>query len=331
MKRFLAMLLAMLLCASCALAEAAEEAETAQEQQEESSASGSWLASVLGEQKAKREETKQPAAKSSYVAQLYIDGEISSQSYLYDHEGTLEAIGKLADDEANTALLLCLNTPGGSLYEADELYHALMAYKEETGRSIYAYMEQECCSAGVYIAMAADRIAASRMTITGSVGVYMETYSEAGLYHLLGIENEYIATGENKVAGYPELTQAQREIYQALVDESFVFFKEAIASARGLTPDQMTGFTDGRLLSALQARELGLIDEIVYEDEFTQALLAGYGEDVKLRDVTPQNDFGYGYGLGSSSLLDWLDMITPDTAEDTQSLSPAPRQGGLRS
>lgn len=251
---------------------------------------------------------KQPA---HYLAVLDIDSEISEYDSYYDHIGVLDAIDDLMEDENNDALILRLNTPGGNLYEADELYHSLMLYKQ-LGRPVYAYMEQECCSAGVYVAMAADTIMAARMTITGNVGVYMQTYSEAGLLDKLGIENEYIATGENKVAGYPELTDTQRAIYQALVDESFALFKAAIMASRGMTQEQMAPFLDGRLLSAMQAKELGLIDRVCFPDEFyahVEALHPG----AQYRNVTPEAPYAGSLldMLGGGGLTDILDLIGP--------------------
>lgn len=291
---------------------------------------GSWLSSVLGDTAYGIQERAQASAadeQGGSIAHLLIDGEISAYAYDYDHAATLEVLEELRTDTDNSALLLVLNTPGGSLYEADELYHAIMMYKQETGRPVYAYMQQECCSAGVYIAMAADRIAASRMTITGSIGVYMQAMSEAGLYDMLGIDNEYVATGKNKVTGYPELTDEQIAIYQSLVEESFGFFKQAIADARGLTQEQMQGFLDGRLLSAIQAKEFGLIDSIAYEDEFENSLIEAHG-GIPLKDVTPMGMFD-DLGFGSDAILNWLEYFMPDIGAEAVRKRPSVR--GLQS
>jgi len=316
MKTWSMLLLTLMLCISCAIAEEAK---------------GSWLASVLGEERAQvLSEGIRSAEKkhNGYAGLIYIEGEVSEYSHDYDHVGTLNQIDELMDDENNAALILYMNTPGGSLYEADELYHRLMTYKAETGRPVYAYMAQECCSAGVYIAMAADRIAAARMTLTGSVGVYMSTYSQAGLFDKLGIEIEYIATGENKLAGYPQLTDAQRAIYQALVDESFESFKAAIADARKLTPEQIEAFADGRLMTAAQAKAAGLIDDVLYYDEFIDAILGEMGESVTVRDVTPQET---GMGFGSEQLLEWLFHLAPQMGGQAQEGMQRMQAGGLKS
>lgn len=259
-------------------------------------AEGNWLESVLSGNTPSQEE------EGGTVTLLTLEGEISASDYWYDHVGTLEAIEALAEEEENVALLLVLNTPGGGIYEADELYHALLTYKEKTGRPVYAYMAQQCCSAGVLAAMAADTVLAARMTVTGSIGVYTESYSEAGLYEKLGIEHIYIASGENKVSGYPEMTDEQLAIEEAIVAESFGYFKEAIAASRGLTQEQMEPFLDGRVLTASQAKEMGLIDDVLYYDEAVDWILARH-EGAALEDVTPgwEED-----SYSSGGLFDWL-------------------------
>jgi len=270
-----------------------------------------WLKDALGDMtQAVREgasgamqATERP--QKQHLAMLYIEGELIEGDSYYDHVGTLTAIEDLMYDDENAALFLVFNTPGGGLYESDELHHTIMTYKQATGRPVYAYMKQECCSGGVYAAMAADAVYASKMTITGSVGVYVNTYSEAGLLEKLGIEQEYITTGENKVSGYPTLTESQRAIEQAMVDEGFEFFKSVIREGRGLTDEQMAPFLDGRILTALQAKEAGLIDEVLYYDEAVDRILTELGEHVAIRDITPEVQMGFEDML-SSEILKWI-------------------------
>lgn len=322
MKKTMAMfvLMTLMLCMACAQAE---------------NAPGSWLTSVLGDELSRElrmsfEKNEKDDAKSDgYIALLYIEGQIFEDDYDYDHIGTLNTIDELMEDEKNSALMLYMNTPGGSLYEADELYYKIMTYKKQTGRPVYAYMAQECCSAGVYIAMAADRIAASRMTLTGSVGVYMSTYSQAGLFEKLGIENEYVATGENKVAGYPKLTDEQRAIYQAIVDEGFAHFRDVIASSRALTQEQMQMFLDGRVLTAAQAKAMGLIDDVLYYDEFTD-LIKELHDQAEIRDRTPEADYGM-FGSGGADMLKWLLEVMPSGSAKGNSASDSGKKGGLMS
>lgn len=289
MKKWSVLLLALCMALVCALAEA----------------EGNWLSGVLeGVGSAAQDVSGQFAREEKNLALLFIEDELIEGASYYDHVGTLEAIEDLVYDNKNAALLVVFNTPGGGLYESDELHHALMTYKAATGRPVYAYMKQRCCSGGVYAAMAADTIYASRMTITGSVGVYVETYSEAGLLEKLGIEREYITTGENKVSGYPTLTESQRAIEQAMVDEGFEFFKSVIREGRGLSDEQMAPFLDGRILTALQAKEHGLIDEVLYYDEAIGRIDTALG-GVRFKDITPEAQMGF-EDMISSEIMKWF-------------------------
>ena len=278
-------------------------------------AEGKWLDTVLGGDGAGKGANggRRRGAHDEYVAMLEIYGEISASDYEYDHYGTLEAIEELVEDEDNIGLILLMDTPGGSAYEMDEVYHALMTYRGETGRPVYAYMEQECCSAGVYIAMAAECIYAARMTLTGSVGVYMEESSYGGLMEKLGVTTEYIVTGENKVSGQNGLSETQRAILQGIVDESFGFFKDAIALARGAEVASNEELLDGRLLTAYQALDIGLIDGVMYYEEAIDAFyeLGRFG-DVKLVNVTPDPWYeSFMSGGWNDSSEDWTEDSQP--------------------
>ncbi len=279
-------------------------------------AEDNWLAGILGEQAG----GKGTEAKGQNIALLRIEDAIEKSAYFYDQAGTLEAIDALIRDSDNQGLLVVLDTPGGSLYDADEVYHALMRYKEDTGRPVYAYMAEECCSAGVFVAMAADSIGAGRMTITGNVGAYIESYSEAGLDEKLGLERVYVSTGKNKVVGYPELTPEQREIYQQLVEESFGYFKQAISQARGLTEEQMAGFLDGRLLSAVQAQQMGLVDDVLYFEEML-ARVEEKHPGAELLDVTPEESYGLQGTFEMPQLFKWLEESGEDAASSRLGIS----------
>ena len=280
------------------------------------SAEGSWFESVM---EGRRKEGGKSKPREAYVATLAIYSEIDSSNYSYDHYGILEVIDNLIDDEQNLGLILLLDTPGGSIYEADELYHELMLYREETGRPVYAYMEQECCSGGVYIAMAAEKIFASRMTLTGSIGVYMGESNAAGLLEKLGIRMEVVASGENKVHGADGMTDEQRAILQGIVDEGFGFFKEAIAQARGEQLLFDTELLDGRLLTASQALQKGLIDGILYYSDAMDMFydLGGFG-NAEMRDVTPS--WYDGFSLENMGLGSGFPQLDEESAEQAAQL-----------
>lgn len=266
-------------------------------------------------------------AGKPYVARIIVEDEISEYSYYYDHVGVLAALEELMEDRDNRALLLYLNTPGGSMYEVDELYVKLMAYRETTGRPVYAFAAQAALSGGMYVAMAADRFMAARMSDLGSIGVIYTLTSEAGLYEKLGIESYIVASGENKAFGWPELTEEQRAFLQESVDEAFDVFVQIICEARGLTREEVLAFADGRTFTAKKALEYGLIDAVMTYDEAVDALYAAAGlDDAPLVDYPAYDEEAWD---------EWDDMDWIQNEEDNlldwieERLTRGVRQDGL--
>lgn len=194
-------------------------------------------------------------------------------SVSYDHYGILRYIDKMMSSDYNKGILLVINSPGGTVYHSDELYLKLMEYKQETGRPIHAYMEQEACSGGYYIAMAADKISANRNAWTGSIGVRISYYNYSELMDNLGVEEIHITSGENKAMGSSgtPLTEEQKDIFQSLVDESYEQFLEIVADGRKMTEAQVRPLADGRIYTAKQAQEVQLIDTVEDYSEFELA------------------------------------------------------------
>lgn len=199
----------------------------------------------------------------------------------YNHELLIEYVNRLMQNDYNQGIILRLDTPGGTVYEADELYLKLMEYKEKTGRPIWAYMEGTCCSGGVYIASAADEEIANRITTTGSIGVIISTYDLSGLYEKLGIQEVNIVSAKNKdmgTSGKP-MTDEQLAIYQGVVDEYYERFVEIVAQGRNMSADAVKKLADGRIYTATQALDNGLIDDIMTADEFDSYVRVTSGVD----------------------------------------------------
>lgn len=208
-----------------------------------------------------------------YVAVVKIEGTIQQQTETslfetaagYQHDTTMEYVDHLMNDPYNVGILLYVDSPGGAVYEADEMYRKLIEYKETTGRPIWDYMAHYAASGGYYISAAADKIYANTNTITGSIGVIMSGYDLTGLYEKLGIKYFSITSGENKDSS--QLTEEQIAIYQTQVDEIYQEFVNVVAQGRGMDTETVKALADGRTYTARQAVENGLIDEIAsYED-----------------------------------------------------------------
>lgn len=195
---------------------------------------------------------------------LRVEGTLSASDASYNHAATLEHIKLLGEDEGNAGILLYLNTPGGGVYESDELYRALESYKEDTGRPVYAYMAATCASGGYYVCMAADNLTANYNTTTGSIGVYIALTDTSGLYEKIGVKTVLIRSGENKGVGTEgvEITPEQQAVYQSSVDESYQRFISLVMDGRGLDEARARELSDGRTYTASQALENGLVDEL---------------------------------------------------------------------
>lgn len=226
-------------------------------------------------------------------------GSMYATTATYNHDLLMEYVDLLIDNEYNKGIVLRLNTPGGTVYEADELYMKLMEYKEKTGRPIWAYMESQCCSGGVYLAAAANEQYANRITTTGSIGVILSTYDMSGLYEKLGIKEVNIVSAENKdmgSAGKP-MTSEQKAIYQSFVDEYYNRFVEIVATGRNMSVDEVKVLADGRVYTATQAVDNGLIDGIKSSEEFDEYVKEQSGVDVLYEPASQENPWSQLFGM----------------------------------
>lgn len=206
-----------------------------------------------------------------YIGTLYVEGEIS-EAYMgeYDHEYLMNSIDAMMADEENKGMILYVNTPGGSVFASDELYLKIREYQENTGRPVYSAMQSQATSGGYYISAPADKIFANRNCWTGSIGVTMGTFMDvSGLLEKLGIRTETITSGDNKAmgSGFEPMTYEQRAIFQSLIDEAYDQFVAIVAEGREMDDTEVRKLADGRIYTAAQALDNGLIDQIgTYEE-----------------------------------------------------------------
>ena len=251
-----------------------------------------------------------------FVGVIDIVGEISGVSDYYstgtyNHSLYMDYIDSLMETEYNEGILLYVDTPGGNVYESDELYLKLMEYKEETGRPIWAYFASEACSGGYYISMAADKIYANRNCWTGSIGVIVSLMNAEGLYEKLGLEEINIASGDNKAMGSmgEELTQEQYDILQSLVDEAYDQFVDIVCEGRELSEETVRELADGRIYSAKQALEVDLIDGICLQEEM---------KDLFVKEEKLSEDVIFHTPEGEMESFDWLTEYLFFAAEKLQ-------------
>lgn len=239
-----------------------------------------------------------------FLAELDISGEIGpttvQSAYVsggYDHDLYMDLLDQLMDNSENKGVLLYIDSPGGTVYESDELYLKLLEYKETTKRPVYAYFAAEACSGGYYIAMAADEIYANRNAWTGSIGVIISLLNYKELSEKIGVRSVDITSGRNKTmgSGFDDLTDEQREILQSMVNEAYAQFVDIVAAGRKLERERVLELADGRIYTAQQALDLKLIDHIAGEESAVDEILKKCGLEPDAEIYLPARESAFGF------------------------------------
>ena len=190
-----------------------------------------------------------------------------------------EELEKAADDVRVRAVVLRINSPGGTVTASDILYHEIMRFKERRKIPVVASILDVGASGGYYVALAADRIYAHPTTVTGSIGVLMLTVNAGGLLERIGVTASYVKSGEFKDMGSPfrSLRPEERALFQDLIDRFYGRFVELVARSRKLDEARVRAFADGRVYTASEALGLGLIDQVGYLEDAIAAARSAAG------------------------------------------------------
>lgn len=171
---------------------------------------------------------------------------------------------KIRQDSAIKAVILRINSPGGSVTASDEIFETIMRFKAETNLPVIASLSEVAASGGYYIALAADTIIASPTTITGSIGVIANTYNFKELADKYGVKEISIKSGNNKnfLSPLQEPSSEEQAILKSIVDEAYGQFVNRVATSRKQNKDSFIAIADGRPLSGTQAEGYKLIDKV---------------------------------------------------------------------
>jgi len=169
---------------------------------------------------------------------------------------------KAESDGGIKAVVLRIDSPGGSAAASQEIASEVRHFKEVTGKPVVISMGDVAASGGYYISAYADRIVANPSTLTGSIGVISHFIYIEGLLEKWGLELEIVKTGRHKDMGIWPLTDEQRKIMQDITDDLYEQFVAAVAQGRGLSAAEVRGLATGQLYTGNQALNLGLVDEL---------------------------------------------------------------------
>lgn len=189
-------------------------------------------------------------------------GEISVEDLILDDSERLDALADALDDDSVKALIVRINSPGGTVVGGETLFKGLRSFAEK--KPVVAVMGELATSAGYMVALGADRIYAHNGTLTGSIGVLLQTADVTGLMDKIGVKPELVKSGALKAQPNPmePFSKDARQAIRAVVMDMYDQFVALVAERRGLTADAVRPLADGRVFTGRQALGHGLIDAI---------------------------------------------------------------------
>jgi protease IV len=237
------------------------------------------------------EEVIEDGSAAKRIAVLEVDGVIQDvntatsifESAGYNHEVFMEQLKTVQEDDSVKAVILKVNSPGGGVVESAQIHEKLVEIQEESKKPVYVSMGSMAASGGYYIAAPAEKIFASKETLTGSLGVIMQSINYSELAEKYGVDFVTIKSGPHKDIMSPtrEMTEEEREILQSMVNNSYEGFVDVIAQGRGMSEEEVKNIADGRVYDGIQAKENNLIDDFGYIED----VIAQMKKDLKLEDA----------------------------------------------
>lgn len=202
---------------------------------------------------------------------------VSVSGLITEDRKTTRAIDALADNDQVKALILAIDSPGGSVAGGESLHDAIA--RVAARKPVVVTMGGLAASAGYMIAVPANRIFAREATLTGSIGVLLETGEVSGLLSKIGISAEVVRSGplKDEPSLVRPLSPAGKEVLQALVNDMYDQFVQMVASGRHMDPTKVRSLGDGRAYTGRQALTLGLVDAIGGEREAKDWLVSAKG------------------------------------------------------
>lgn len=182
----------------------------------------------------------------------------------------IEKLDKAANDDNVKAVVIRMDTPGGTVVAADIMYHQLKEFKRKTQKPVIVSVTGMACSGGYYLSCAADGIIAQPSSVVGNIGTIFQTFSIEGTMNKIGIKTVTIKSGTLKDIGSPlhNLTDPEKEVLQGIITEMFQQFVSIVHESRkSISEQKLTELTDGRVFTAKQALDEKLIDKIGYLPE----------------------------------------------------------------
>lgn len=266
------------------------------------------------------------SAVTPQIARISIDGFIAGS------EKTRELMKRVGESSAVSGVVVAINSPGGTTTGSEELFRNLRTLAEK--KPIVAFVDGTAASGAYITAIAADHIVARETSLVGSIGVLFQYPEVSGLLDKVGVKVEEVKSSPLKAepSGFHPTPPAAREALQAIVGDTFGWFKDLVAERRKMNPDQIKAVADGRVFSGRQSVPLGLIDETGNERQAIAWLERekGVAKNLPVRDWKPRSDNRFGLfsaAAAGAGLLGYDELAArlQQAGSETAALS----QGGL--
>jgi protease-4 len=220
-----------------------------------------------------------------------------------------------AEKDKVKGILLTVDSPGGSAAASQEVFEEILRLKAKAKIPVVCSMGDIAASGGYYIAAAADEIVANRATLTGSIGVIMYLFNAQGLLNKVGIAPEVIKTGPFKdiASPYRPMTPPERDLLQALINNTYQQFLGDVAKGRKMTVEQVRNLAGGKIYTGEQALQVKLVDTLGSRTDAVRILArrAGVSGEPKVKNYT------------KGSWTDWIDDIGFETRSFTGAFKTA--------
>lgn len=247
------------------------------------------------------------------IAVLTLDGVIqdtgSASPFLapgYNHRLFMSQLNEIYEDSSVKGVVLSVNTPGGGVVESADIHNAIQMIQEEKEVPVYVSMGGMAASGGYYVSAPAEKIYVHPETITGSIGVIMESINFAKLAEKHGIDFNTIKTGPYKdiMSASREMTDEERAMLQEMLNDSYDRFVDIIVDGRGMSEAAVRKVADGRILNGRQAIEAGLADDYGRTGDAIQGLQEDYGlENATVFEYTTNDSWSTLFGVKMKSFF----------------------------
>lgn len=189
-------------------------------------------------------------------------GVVTIEGVIRDSQEISRQLNAFGKDGSIKAVVLRIDSPGGGVAPAQEIYDAVLAVKKK--KKVVASMGSLAASGGYLIACAADRVVANPGTVTGSISAIMHFANAEELLKKIGLKSSVVKSGRFKDIGTPTrpMTEDEKALIQSLVDDTYDQFLEAVSKGRRIPKEDLRRIADGRVFTGRQAQKLGLVDEL---------------------------------------------------------------------